>query len=58
LPENIRYSETFAVPAATLVRVVRENGLEGIVAKRAGSVTVLAARATGSKGARIADRSS
>ncbi len=37
LPENIRYSETFAVPAATLVRVVRENGLEGIVAKRAGS---------------------
>ena len=38
LPENIRYSETFAVPAATLVRVVRENGLEGIVAKRAGSV--------------------
>jgi ATP-dependent DNA ligase len=38
LPESIRYSETFAVPAATLVRVVRENGLEGIVAKRAGSV--------------------
>ena len=37
LPENIRYSETFAVSAATLVRVVRENGLEGIVAKRAGS---------------------
>jgi DNA ligase D-like protein (predicted ligase) len=38
LPASIRYSETFAVPAATLVRVVRENGLEGIVAKRAGSV--------------------
>jgi bifunctional non-homologous end joining protein LigD len=38
LPENIRYSETFAVSAATLVRVVRENGLEGIVAKRAGSI--------------------
>jgi hypothetical protein len=37
LPENIRYSETFAVPAATVVRVVRENGLESIVAKRAGS---------------------
>ena len=37
LPESIRCSETFAVPAATLVRVVRENGLEGIVAKRAGS---------------------
>ncbi len=36
LPENIRYSETFAVLAATLARVVRENGLEGIVAKRAG----------------------
>ena len=25
LPENIRYSETFGVSAATLVRVVREN---------------------------------
>jgi bifunctional non-homologous end joining protein LigD len=37
LPEIIRYSETFRVPAATLVRVVRENGLEGIVAKRVGS---------------------
>jgi bifunctional non-homologous end joining protein LigD len=37
LPENIRYSETFAVPAAQLMRAVRENGLEGIVAKRAGS---------------------
>jgi bifunctional non-homologous end joining protein LigD len=37
LPEIIRYSETFAVPAETLIRVVRENGLEGIVAKRAGS---------------------
>ena len=37
LPETIRYSETFAVQAATLMRVVRENGLEGIVAKRAGS---------------------
>jgi DNA ligase D-like protein (predicted ligase) len=37
LPEDIRYSETFAVPAATLMQVVRENGLEGIIAKRAGS---------------------
>jgi DNA ligase D-like protein (predicted ligase) len=37
LPESIRYSETFTVPAATLMRAVRENGLEGIVAKRAGS---------------------
>jgi ATP-dependent DNA ligase len=37
LPECIRYSETFAVPVATLMQVVRENGLEGIVAKRAGS---------------------
>jgi hypothetical protein len=37
LPEGIRYSETFTVTAATLVRAVRENGLEGIVAKRAGS---------------------
>jgi ATP-dependent DNA ligase len=38
LPEDIRYSETFAVPAATLMRLVQENGLEGIVAKRASSV--------------------
>ena len=37
LPENIRYSEVSTVPAATLVRAVRENGLEGIVAKQAGS---------------------
>jgi bifunctional non-homologous end joining protein LigD len=37
LPEIIRYSETFTVPAETLIRVLRENGLEGIVAKRAGS---------------------
>jgi bifunctional non-homologous end joining protein LigD len=37
LPENIRYSETFAVPAAQLMRAVRENGFEGIVAKRARS---------------------
>jgi bifunctional non-homologous end joining protein LigD len=36
-PEIIRYSETFAAPAAALIQVVRENGLEGIVAKRAGS---------------------
>jgi len=37
LPEIIRYSETFSAPAATFVQVVRENGLEGIVAKRARS---------------------
>jgi bifunctional non-homologous end joining protein LigD len=37
LPEIIRYSETFAVPAAQFIRAVRKNGLEGIVAKRAGS---------------------
>jgi bifunctional non-homologous end joining protein LigD len=38
LTEIIRYSKTFSVPAATLVRAVRENGLEGMVAKRAGSI--------------------
>jgi bifunctional non-homologous end joining protein LigD len=37
LPGTIRYSETFDVPLADLERAVRENQLEGIVAKRAGS---------------------
>jgi bifunctional non-homologous end joining protein LigD len=37
LPNTIRYSETFDVPLSDLVRTVRENQLEGIVAKRAGS---------------------
>lgn len=37
LPGIIRYSYTFAVPAPALMRVIRENGLEGIVAKRASS---------------------
>jgi bifunctional non-homologous end joining protein LigD len=37
LPEIIRYSESFAVPAAQLASAVRENRLEDIVAKRAGS---------------------
>jgi ATP-dependent DNA ligase len=37
-PEINRYSETFAAPAAALIQVVRENGLEGIVAMRAGSI--------------------
>jgi bifunctional non-homologous end joining protein LigD len=36
LPEIIRYSETFGVSAETLVRVVWENGFQGIVAKRVG----------------------
>ena len=33
----IRYSETFDAPASELMRVVRSNGLEGVVAKRLGS---------------------
>jgi bifunctional non-homologous end joining protein LigD len=37
LPDTIRYSETFNVPLAKLVRAVKEHQLEGIVAKRAGS---------------------
>jgi bifunctional non-homologous end joining protein LigD len=37
LPDTIRYSEIFDVPLADLERAVRENQLEGIVAKRAGS---------------------
>jgi DNA ligase D-like protein (predicted ligase) len=37
LPSTIRYSERFAVPLPDLIRVVRQHGLEGIVAKRAGS---------------------
>lgn len=37
LPDAIRFSETFDVPATDLMRVVREKGLEGVVAKRRGS---------------------
>ena len=37
LDDPIRYSETFDVPASELMRVVRSNGLEGVVAKRLGS---------------------
>jgi bifunctional non-homologous end joining protein LigD len=37
LPVTIRFSETFDVPLAELTRAVRQNHLEGIVAKRAGS---------------------
>jgi|SRR5208282_5058149 len=38
LPEPIRFSETFDVPPAHLVRVVRERGLEGVIAKRRDSL--------------------
>jgi bifunctional non-homologous end joining protein LigD len=58
LPENIQYSETFAVPTAALIRVVRESGLEGIIAKRSDSTYRSAARATGSGGERIVGRRS
>ena len=37
LNDTIRYSENFNVPCSQLVQVVREHGLEGIVAKRIGS---------------------
>ena len=37
LPEVILHSETFSVPLAELEFAVREDRLEGIVAKRAGS---------------------
>jgi ATP-dependent DNA ligase len=37
LPSTIRYSETFDVSLPDLVSAVRQHGLEGIVAKRAGS---------------------
>jgi len=37
LGDPIRYSETFDVPPSELMRVVRANGLEGVVAKRLGS---------------------
>jgi bifunctional non-homologous end joining protein LigD len=38
LPGAIRYSETFEAPPSQLMAVVREKGLEGIVAKRRGSI--------------------
>jgi bifunctional non-homologous end joining protein LigD len=37
LPDTIRYSETFNVPLSELMRAVKKDQLEGIVAKRAGS---------------------
>jgi bifunctional non-homologous end joining protein LigD len=37
LPATIRYSETFNFSLAGLTKAVRQNHLEGIVAKRAGS---------------------
>jgi ATP-dependent DNA ligase len=37
LSDTIRYSETFSVPLVALVKAVRKNQLEGIIAKRAGS---------------------
>jgi ATP-dependent DNA ligase len=37
LPDVVRYSETFNVPLPDLIRAVKKNQLEGIVAKRAGS---------------------
>jgi ATP-dependent DNA ligase len=37
LPPVIRYSERFDAPLPELIAVVRQHGLEGIVAKRAGS---------------------
>jgi DNA ligase D-like protein (predicted ligase) len=37
LPPVIRYSEGFDAPLPELIAVVRQHGLEGIVAKRAGS---------------------
>jgi ATP-dependent DNA ligase len=38
LPDAVRYSETFNVPLPELMRAVRKHQLEGIVAKRAGSI--------------------
>jgi bifunctional non-homologous end joining protein LigD len=37
LPDTIRYSETFNVSLAELMRAVKKHELEGIVAKRSGS---------------------
>ena len=38
MPEPIRLSEAFDVPVEDFLRAVRENGLEGIVAKRRDSI--------------------
>ena len=37
LAEPIRFSETLRASAAELIRAVREQGLEGVIAKRRGS---------------------
>jgi bifunctional non-homologous end joining protein LigD len=34
LPDSIRFSESFDVPAAELLEAVRQQGLEGVIAKR------------------------
>jgi bifunctional non-homologous end joining protein LigD len=38
LPDSIRYSETLDASAAALIDAVREQGIEGIVAKRRASL--------------------
>jgi ATP-dependent DNA ligase len=38
LPSSIRYSETLEATPAELIEAVREQGFEGIVAKRRDSV--------------------
>jgi DNA ligase D-like protein (predicted ligase) len=38
LPDTIRFSETFDIPASELMAAVRSNGLEGVVAKRRDSL--------------------
>ena len=38
LAESIRFSETIEASAADLVRAVREQGLEGVIAKRRDSL--------------------
>jgi bifunctional non-homologous end joining protein LigD len=37
LPDAVWFSETFNVPPSQLIRAMRENQLEGIIAKRAGN---------------------
>jgi hypothetical protein len=41
LPDSVRYSESLGASPAELIEAVREQGFEGIVAKRRDSLTEL-----------------
>ena len=53
LVEPIRMSESFDVPADQLIRVIRESGLEGVIAKRHDSLNEPGRRSGASRKMRV-----